>query len=352
VIYDHIIAEDMAGIVRACEDDFVSFSGTKVLITGGSGFVGCYLVESLLAWNQARPSQACTLYVPTRSLARLQDKFPHWLTQVGLHCFEWDGQSLNEVGAVDYVIHAASPVLPSDYLKDVDTSMQAMLCMTKALLDYCRQCDVQKMLYLSSGAVYGTLKEGMVSMPETYWGELAQHDVRACYADTKRACENLLKASGVPIVVARLFSFIGPYMPLNHDYAISDFIHSADRLGYIQLHSDGLAQRTYCYAADLSIMLWKLLAMAKGGDVYNVGAASPVVSILELAQCISKLMHVPLQHQSKIQTKARHTYVPDMSKMTPIYQANTHWVEAVKRTLYSMSIQKKITRLSLNVEVQ
>lgn len=346
---DEIIVEDMRRILFSCRDEFSGFAGKSILITGGSGFVGSYLVESIAAFNRDCASP-CTLLLPTRSMQRVKEKFPHLMNLAYIYWFEWDGRSIESDITVDYVVHAASPVEPDEYMPDAYSAMQEMVAVTDSVLDFCRRESVSKMLYISSGAVYGAQSQAVERMDEGYVGKIDQSDSRSCYAETKRYCEMLCRLSAVPVVIARLFSFVGPYLDLNSSYAFSSFIRSADKGREIVLNSDGSSERTYCYASDLTISLWKLLCSGKSGEAYNIGGCESVVTVGELADNIAQAMQAVVKRKDFSSSGDRQRYLPDTSKMGRLFLPEIGFHQALQRSLESIYAQHRISRKPLAVE--
>ena len=276
-----IVEEDIRFVLATCCDELKALSGKTLMLTGGSGFVGSYLVESIIAFNHTHNGVPCRLLLPTRSLTATRAKWPHFFGIKDVVWLEWDGRTLEPpTDACDYVIHAASPTDTAVFMRDTYGTMQDIVKTTEQVLVYAKRANVSSLLLLSSGAVYGAQPATLAAIPETYLGGPDLTDARSCYGEAKRYAELLCHLSGVPTVVARLFAFIGPYQDLTGSYAMTDFIAQAKRDGKIRIKSDGSALRTYCYASDLTIALWKLLLKGSPNEIYNVGSNTPVVSIL------------------------------------------------------------------------
>jgi len=334
-----IIEKDIRFVLAACCDELQSLSGKTLLLTGGSGFVGSYLVESIIAFNASQDGAPCHLLLPTRSLAATRVKWPHYFEIKEVDWFEWDGCTLEPPSETcDYIIHAASPTDTAVFMRNPYGTMQDIVQTTEHVLAYARRANVATLLFMSSGAVYGTQPAALAAIPETYVGGPDLTDARSCYGEAKRYAELLCHLSSVPTVVARLFAFIGPHQDLTGSYAITDFIRQAKNNKYIQIQSDGSAFRTYCYASDLTNALWKLLLKGSPKEIYNVGSDFPVVSISELAKLVAGIVGdvgIEVMKKDNLPGNNRSRYVPDISKLKDIYTPQINIAQGISRTIQS-----------------
>lgn len=344
---DPVVEADMATILTRGAGLWGTLRGRTVLLTGGSGFVGSYLVESVAALNATYPESPCQLLLPTRSLTAVRDRWPHLIGIPHLHWFTWRDAPLEPPFArCDYVIHGASPADPAAYLRDPAATLREIVSMTDAVLAYARSSGAERLLYLSSGAVYGSQPAEMEAIPEDYAGGVSLTDPRSCYAEAKRYCELQCQLSGLPVVVARLFAFLGPYQDLHASFAVPQFLRQAIGLGRIQVQGDGLALRTFCYASDLTLSLWTLLLRGEAGTVYNVGASSPVVSIRALAEEIASVVGnvtVEVLGRADANNPVRNRYIPDIRRLATLYQPTVTLREALEKVLCSTRFRRLLS---------
>ncbi|OGT06532.1 MAG: hypothetical protein A2143_10630 [Gallionellales bacterium RBG_16_57_15] len=350
---DSIVNSDIQNVLSSCKNEFTQLAGRKILLTGGGGFVGSYLVESVAAFNRIGGQPPCQLFLPTRSPDTVKLKFPHLCGLPHISWFEWDsGWKIHTSGPVDYVIHAASPADPADYLDAPYEAMKSIAQLTQKVLDFSLGQGAKRFLYVSSGAVYGEQPAALANIPETYNGAPDLTNPASCYGESKRYCELLCRTSGIPAMFARLFSFVGPYQKLDGNFAIGNFIRQAVQHQRIQLYSPGLSRRTFCYASDLASALWKLLLNGECGEIYNVGRAGTVVTIREVADAVSQLIgdipvSVPLQETHEL--IVRQKYIPDVSKLSSLYAPQIDWRDGIARTLASLYARGKIPHVSETV---
>ncbi len=274
-----VVADDLAQITAGAGADL---TGRRVLVTGGAGFLGYYLVPGLLRLGAA---------------VEVWDLFgrgiPRWLAtdDAALTLRRHDVRDpLPDHEPADYLVHAASIASPSAYRRHPLATMDATVVGLRRLLDHAAgRGGVRGVLYLSTSEVYGDPER--VPTPETDRGHVSATGPRACYDEAKRYGETLAvtfaREYGVPVTIARPFNNYGPGLPLDDGRVLPDLC--ADLLAGrdLTLLSDGSPTRTFCYVADAVTGLLRLLTRGRPGEAYNIGAAGPEVSIAELAERVA-----------------------------------------------------------------
>jgi dTDP-glucose 4,6-dehydratase len=291
--------------------------GARLFITGGTGFFGTWLLESLL-WAVERHRLPLEAVVLTRSPATFADKHPHLAGHPSIRCHQGDVRDFDlPHGEFTHVIHAAFP--STRPVADPRETADVIVRGTQRTLELVARAGVRHLLFTSSGAVYGRQPVDFAAIPETYAGGPDPSDPRSAYGESKRMAELLCQLAargGVSVKIARGFAFVGPHLPLDAHFAIGNFIRDALAGGPIRLRGDGTAVRSYLYAADLAVWLWTILVAGNSGQVYNVGGAE-AVTIAELARRVRDELAPDAQieqHRQPNPGQPVDRYVPDVSR--------------------------------------
>jgi len=274
--------DDAAFIVERGADLWPELSGHRIFITGGTGFIGRNLVGALSAARAAGALNA-EITVLTRGgdyFRDLRDRLPaSFRFHLGdVRTFDFPA------GRFSFVIHGAAesarPV--SD-----DETRSTIVDGTTRCLKFAARAGAERVLYLSSGAVYGRQPSEIERISEDDAEERAPVGLNA-YGMAKRQAEAIVtEARECETIVARGFAFVGAHLPLDRHFAIGNFIRDALAGDPIVVQGDGTPLRSYLYAADLSVWLLTILVRGGPGAAYNVGSEE-AISIGDLARLVAR----------------------------------------------------------------
>ena len=292
--------------------EFETMSGRRLVIAGGAGFLGYYLVQGALHWNHVHAAKPPIQLTVLDSFIR---GVPAWLTALeknaNLRLIRHDVTNPlpADLGDIDYLIHGASIASPIYYRQYPIETMDANVNGLRFFLDYAmkqkqRGVPLAGILFYSSSEIYGDPAPEHIPTPETYRGYVSCTGPRACYDESKRygetLCVNFSRQHGLPIKVARPFNNYGPGLKISDRRVIPDFARDILNGKDIVMLSDGAARRTFCYTADAIVGYYKALVKGRPGEAYNVGVETPEISMLELADRLVSLSKDLFGYQGKL----------------------------------------------------
>lgn len=310
------LAADLDHILARTAGLWDELRGARIFITGGTGFFGCWLLESF-AWASDRLEFGAKAVVLTRDAAAFRQKAPHLASHPAIQLHSGDVRMFDFLpGRFTHVIHAATESSTGLNERDPMAMLDSIVTGTRHTLDFAVVTGARRFLLTSSGAVYGKQPPEITHVPETYAGAPDPMDPRSAYAEGKRAAELLCaiyrQRHGLEAAIARCFAFVGPYLPLDAHYAIGNFLRDAMEQQPITVQGDGTPLRSYLYAADLAVWLWTILLRGEPCRPYNVGSEHDL-SIAELAGMCADGRRVRVLRTAPAD-QPRQAYVPSTAR--------------------------------------
>ncbi|MGJ7442271.1 NAD-dependent epimerase/dehydratase family protein [Aquipuribacter sp. MA13-6] len=289
-----VVAGDLDHIVSGLREELAEMAGHRLLVVGGAGFLGHYLVQAAVHHNRTVDAPPIDVTV----FDNYSRGMPDWLTALDgepnltLRTFDITEPLPADMGHYDYVIHAASIASPTYYRLHPIETMDANVNGLRTLLEYAvaqkaAGTPLKGFLFYSTSEIYGDPTPDMIPTPETYRGNVSCTGPRACYDESKRygetLCVNFAAQHGVPVTVARPFNNYGPGLKITDGRVLSDFARDVLAGRDIVMLSDGSPTRTFCYVADAVVGYFKILVRGRAGEAYNIGTETPEISMAELA---------------------------------------------------------------------
>jgi nucleoside-diphosphate-sugar epimerase len=315
----------------------------KIFLSGGTGFFGVWLLESLAHCNRALDLNVSAMVV-CRDPEKVRARLPHIANEGCIHFLEGDVRTFQfPEGQFDYVFHAAAPTVAANFL-DAEDVLTTLIDGTRRMISFARSHCTKNFLFVSSGAVYGPQPESMPQISEEHRGSPQWLNPDAAYAEGKRVSEQLCSiaanSSSIRFAIGRCFALVGPHLPLDQHFAIGNFIADALANRRILIRGDGTPMRSYLYASDLAVWLWTLLLAGHTQEanpvVVNVGSGD-ALSIRDLAYTVANAINPKLQidvEGHRLPGAPLLQYVPDVSRAEALFglrpTVDVH--DAIRRT--------------------
>ena len=302
---------------------------TRVLVTGGAGFIGSHLCERLL-------NEGYDVICMDNLFTGQKDNIRHLLNNP---YFEFIRKDVLEDIYVecDQIYNLACPASPIHYQYDPIKTIKTSFIGSLHVLGLAKRCNA-RVLQASTSEVYGDPE--VHPQPESYWGHVNPDGIRSCYDEGKRAAETLFfdyhRQHGVDIKVIRIFNTYGPNMRGDDGRVVSNVIVQALKGEDITIYGDGSQTRSFCYVDDLVEAMIRMMN-SRDGFTGPVNLGNPgEFTMLELAQKVieltsseSKIIYLPLPQDDPTQRKP----VIELAKKELNWEPTIPLEEGLKKTI-------------------
>ncbi|HEY1173766.1 MAG TPA: NAD(P)-dependent oxidoreductase [Verrucomicrobiae bacterium] len=337
-----LVRADAEAVIEGRTQNLQALRNQHIFITGGTGFLGTWLLELINVLNE-KHSFGIKVTAFSRNAKSLASRWPQLGQQSWLKLTEGDIRHFTELPRdVRYIIHAAAltdrRLLASQPNAVAETNGLGLMRLLRAAN---LQEDLEKIVILSSGLVYGSQPWDMPCIDETYSGALRCDDVNVAYAESKRfaevAAQCALSESKLPIVTLRPFAFVGPYQSLQLPWAVTDFMRDSFNGGPIRIMGDGATIRSIMYASDFAFWVLSALALGRLRQVYNVGSPEPI-DLGSLAHLITRHFSPPPEIRTRL-GQAGH----DRTRLVPSVERAKKELSVTVTVPLADAIQRTIT---------
>jgi dTDP-glucose 4,6-dehydratase len=282
---------DCLRILNGREKALEQLRQSELVVIGGTGFVGTWIAEMVAALNDEYQF-GIALSLISRNTDGFASRLPHLANRKDIKLIKSDVRQLGQFPMeADWVIHAAAnPDVRTHASNPLDTASVIVDGTMSVVKTAERLSRLKKLLYLSSGLVCGAQPASENGTAENAQGAPTP-EASFIYPNAKRFAEVVCSAaraqSRIPVLVARPFSFIGPYQSLDNPWAQTTFLSDALHGHPIRVLGDGQVIRSYLYGSDAAYWFLRILTAGQSGDVVNVGS-SVGITLQDLAKLVAQ----------------------------------------------------------------
>lgn len=285
---DLVLQEDLDYIANSFPNEF---DGKTILISGATGLIGSQFVKAILCKNRMKQKDKTKVIALVRNKEKVQEVYSDLLDREELIFVYADiTQSINITEKIDYIIHGASITSSKIFVTKPVEVIETSILGTLNLLTLAKEKEVEGFVYLSSMEMYGVFDENQYADENTL-GYIDILNVRSCYSEGKRMCENLCvsyaKEYNLPIKIARLSQTFGAGIAKNESRVFAQFARSVIENKDIVLHTRGESWGNYCYTADVIMGITTIMMKGEIGEAYNISNEETNMSIKDMAQLVA-----------------------------------------------------------------
>lgn len=301
--------------------------GKTILVTGAFGLIGSVIVDALIFRNEVMKADI-NIWVLSRNEDLLKERYRKYLGKKYFHYILQDVCNKIIINSpIDYIIHGASKGDPNSFATNPVGVMNANYMGMFQVLELAREKNSKKVVYISSGEVYGIVDKEVSDIQneglcEKDYGYLEILNARSCYSSSKKAAETLCVAYsnqfGIDVSIARPCHTYGATMLETDNRVIGEYLRSALKQSNIVMKSKGLQRRSYCYVSDMVAALFCILLIGDNCNAYNIANKKSIISIRELAELIAQITSSTVKYEIPIE----HTKTNDSNIVNAILDAS------------------------------
>ena len=348
-IDNDIFREDLEYIINTKYVSWEKFANKTFFITGGTGLIGFYVINSLLYYSQVNQSDIHIIAL-VRDIDKANEMYKEQLQiSKSLSFFVGDLEDLPEIDVpINYIIHGASPTASIYFLEYPVETIKTAVLGTMNILEMAKEKAIDSMVYLSSMEIYGVNFDSE-KISEDHQCNLNTMNARNSYPESKRLCENLCSSYyaeyGIPVNSLRLTQTFGPGIKSDDKRIFAAFIHSHLKNQDIDLLTEGRTCRSYLYLADAVTAILTVLSSEVKNQAFNVANEETYCSIRDMADLVANKIscghinvNINLGTQNSVQKFMPELYMNLSSeKLKKLgWTAKFNLVDMYKRTIQSM----------------
>ncbi|WP_270438389.1 NAD-dependent epimerase/dehydratase family protein [Blautia massiliensis (ex Durand et al. 2017)] len=284
--------EDMEYILQSKFFDWNLVKDSTILVTGGTGLIGSTLINSLVYANIKKTYNIKILSI-VRDIKKAERMFFEQIeSQSKLKFIEGSMENIPGIEEnIDYIIHCASPTASSFFVEHPVETIKTAVEGTINILELAKSKKVKGMVYLSSMEIYGKVEKDE-TLQETELGYIDPLNVRNCYPESKRICENLCASYAaeyqVPVYQIRLAQTFGPGIAYEDKRVFAMMARNAIEGKDIILQTKGDSKHPYVYTAQAATAIFTVLLNGNVGESYNVSNPVTYCSIYEMGKLVAE----------------------------------------------------------------